>query len=246
MKEIDLEDLKLQLVDSCRILAGKKCVREITGHVSARIPGTDEMLIRCRPPQDPGVEFTTVNDIKRVGFDGSSSELGGGYKLPGEFSIHAEIYKARADVGSVVHGHPHSSLMCGVLGLSFRAVIGAYDPGALEIALSKVPVFPRAVLITTPELGRQVVGLMGQSNVCLLRGHGIVAAGVDVADATVRAVKFETMAQITMEIHTTTREPFELSDDDIAETMSMWTPQASTLVQWTWDFYRRSLDIKSK
>ena len=50
----DAGELRRKVALSCRILAMKGLVRETTGHVSARIPGTAEMFIRGRAN---GVEY---------------------------------------------------------------------------------------------------------------------------------------------------------------------------------------------
>ena len=244
MSASNIADLRQQVVDACRILAGTGCAREITGHVSVRLPGTNEMLVRCRPPDDPGVEYTTIADIKRVDFDGNSNELTGGYILQGEFSIHSEIYRARPDAGAVVHGHPRASLLCGMLDLPFRNIVGAYDPGMLEIAVEPVPLFERSVLISTPELGRQMVAKMGDSLVCLLQGHGVVTVGVDVPDATVRAIKLETLAEITVQAHGTGRVPKTLTDEDVRISMAAWKPHSHVYTKWVWEFYRRKLGLR--
>lgn len=235
-------ELRKQLLDSCHILAATGCVREITGNVSARLPGTSEMLVRCRRrPYDPGVEFTILDDIRRVSLEGRGWEIVDGWELPGEFALHSEIYKALPDVSAIVHGHPRASLLCGIVGLPFRPVVGAYDPGLLDLALHPVPVFPRAVLVRTPELGRQLVAAMGASKECLLRGHGVVTVGASVPEATMRAVKLEAMAELTLQIHRTGLEPHLLSEQDVAETMDAWTSREATFHAWTWEFYRSKL-----
>ncbi|MFF4837005.1 class II aldolase/adducin family protein [Streptomyces sp. NPDC001315] len=244
MSTTELDDLRALVALSCRILAATGCVREITGHVSARVPGTDRFLVRCRPPQDPGVEFTVVDDIKLVGLDSTNADLDGGYALPGEWPIHTELYRARPDVGCVVHGHPRASLLCGVLGLPMQPVIGAYDPGAMELAVRGVPVYPRAVLISDRELGGAVAATMGDVDACLLRGHGIVAVGEDVQQATVRAIKLETLADLTLGLHSVgDATPVLLSDEDAAEVADFVDSRkaAQTYAHWTWDFYRHSL-----
>ena len=241
LDEGQILELRRQLVDCCRILAATGCVREITGNVSARLPGTNEMLLRCRRPNDPGVEFTILDDIRRLNIEGRGWEIVDGYELPGEFAIHSEIYRARPEVNAVVHGHPRASLLCGIVGLPFQPVVGAYDPGMLDLALNPVPVFPRAVLIRTPELGRQLVEAMGTAKVCLLRGHGVVTVGASVPEATMRAVKLEAMSELTLQIHGTGIEPALLTELDVAETMPSWTPREETFLAWTWEFYRRKL-----
>jgi ribulose-5-phosphate 4-epimerase/fuculose-1-phosphate aldolase len=242
----EVDRLRQEIVDSCRVLADTGCVREITGHVSVKIPGTEEMFVRCRRPDDPGVEFTTIEDVKRVGVDGRSDELVDGYKLQGEFPIHSEIYKARPDVGAVVHGHPRSSLLCGILGLPLEPIVGAYDPAAMQLGIEGVPVFSRAVLISTPELGRQLVETLGGASACLLKGHGIVTVGADVAEATVRAIKLETLAEVTVQCYATGRKPDVLSEAD-SEGVSRFVSQGDasrTHAHWIWNFYRRRLDTR--
>ena len=87
---------------ACRILAAAGLVREITGHVSARIPGSDEMLIRCRGQEESGLLFTVPEDIRRVSYDGKGPDLEGKYSPPGELPIHGESFKARPEVGCEV------------------------------------------------------------------------------------------------------------------------------------------------
>jgi ribulose-5-phosphate 4-epimerase/fuculose-1-phosphate aldolase len=242
LDDAQILELRKQLLDACHILAATGCVREITGNVSARLPGTDEILVRCRRrPVDPGVEFTILEDIRRIDLDATSWDVVENYELPGEYSLHAEMYKAHPEVNAVIHGHPRASLLCGVLGLPFRPVVGAYDPGMLDLALHPVPVFPRAVLIRTPELGRELAATLGASKECLLRGHGVVTVGASVPEATMRAVKLEALAELTLQIQRTGIEPHLLSDTDVAETMALWTSREATFYAWTWEFYRRKL-----
>ncbi len=60
-----LNDLRKKVALSCRILAMEGLVEGILGHVSARIAGTNEMLIRCRGNGECGVLFTKPSDIRR-------------------------------------------------------------------------------------------------------------------------------------------------------------------------------------
>jgi ribulose-5-phosphate 4-epimerase/fuculose-1-phosphate aldolase len=235
------DELRADVALACRILAETGCVREITGHVSARAPGAAKILVRCRPPHDPGVRFTVADDIKLVDIDATNADLDGGYALPGEWAIHTEIYRARPDVGSVVHAHPPASLSCGILNLPLLPVIGAYDPGAMELAVRGVPVFPRAVLISDPELGRALAGTLGDLDACLLRGHGSVAVGADLQQATIRAIKLETLAELTLRLRAVPgAPPTLLSDEDIKEVSSFITSRnaAAAYARWTWDHYR--------
>src|SRR5690606_13773839 len=127
---------------SCRILGMLGLVNESTGHVSARIPGTDEMWIRCRGGQEEGIMFTGVHNVRRTDFDGQGPHVGEEHASPNETPIHGEIYRAKPEAGAVVHAHPCYALLCGVTELKYEPFFGGYDPSALSIVLKGVPVYP--------------------------------------------------------------------------------------------------------
>jgi ribulose-5-phosphate 4-epimerase/fuculose-1-phosphate aldolase len=244
MTDDEVHSLKVKIAQSCRVLASRGLVREITGHVSARIPDTSDILIRCRHRQDPGVALTTAADIRRVNLDGESDDLGDDYKLPGEFRLHSELYRTRADIGAVVHGHPRASLLVGIMNLTLRPVIGAYDPAAMLLALDGgVPVFPRAVLIHTPELGQAVAASMGARDACLLKGHGFVVSGVNVEDATVRSVKLDTLAEVTLQTESAGHPADSLPAEDIEEIVTFLNNGGWNMMHilWTWELFLREL-----
>ena len=208
-----------------RILGTQGLVRDITGHVSARIPGTDEMFIRCRGGNERGLAYTDVHQIRRLDFNGKGGGgesgggkgdgLGEGFMAPLELPIHGEMYKARSEVQAVVHAHPYSAVMCGILGLVFRPIFGAFDPGGLSIAAQGLPVYPRSVLISRPELGQDLVGAMGARDCCLMKGHGITAVGPSVEAATLLALRLESLASMILEIARLGREAPSISAEDL-------------------------------
>jgi ribulose-5-phosphate 4-epimerase/fuculose-1-phosphate aldolase len=214
----------------------------VTGHVSARIPGTSDMLVRCRPAHDPGVAATMPEHIRRTSLERASDELTG-YWLPGEFSLHAEILRHRPEMNAVVHGHPRSSLLCGIGGLELRPVFGAYDPVASGLVVRGLPTFPRSVLISTPELGRQVVETMGDQQVCLLVGHGIVTCGRTVEEATVLAIKLETVAEVAIQLAMAGLKAPDIPTADMDGMLqgNVVHEQRMGVMQWTYDLYARAL-----
>jgi ribulose-5-phosphate 4-epimerase/fuculose-1-phosphate aldolase len=192
------EDLELRrkVALSCRILAMTGLVKETTGHVSARIPETDEMYIRGRGDGESGLLFTTEEYVLRVDFDGRGVPVGGPVGNPQELPIHGEIYKARPEAGCVVHAHPPGALLCGITGVELRPIFLAYDPSAMRLGLDGVPVFPRAHTLTRPEQVWPMLDVMGEQTYCLMKGHGITVYGRSVEEATIRAIKLETLARI--------------------------------------------------
>jgi ribulose-5-phosphate 4-epimerase/fuculose-1-phosphate aldolase len=213
----DLAELRRTVAQSCRVLAQHGVVEGILGHVSARV-GEDAMLIRCRGDEDRGLRFTTEADVRLVDLDGNHLEDSPGYDAPKELPIHGELMRARLDVGSVVHGHPWSALVCGLAELPLRPVIGSFNIPAMRIAVAGVPVFPRSCLITRPELAAQMMAAMGDRDVCLLRGHGITVAAPTVEAATVRALDLDVLARVTVALAGVgARDVPEVSAEDMAE-----------------------------
>jgi ribulose-5-phosphate 4-epimerase/fuculose-1-phosphate aldolase len=96
-------------------------------------------------------------------------------------------------------------------------VFGAYNIPASRLANQGVPVYPRSVLVRTPELGRAVVTAMGDSGACILRGHGVVTTGESVEQATLRALDLAELSRIATEVALLGGRPQVLSDDDRRE-----------------------------
>jgi ribulose-5-phosphate 4-epimerase/fuculose-1-phosphate aldolase len=192
----DVTELRKKVALSCRILAMKGLVRETTGHVSARIPGTAEMFIRGRGNGESGLLFTREEDVLRVDFDGSGIPADAPVGNPQELPIHGEIYKARPEAMCVVHAHPPGALLCGITGVELRPIFLAYDPSAARFGFDGVPVFPRSMTLTRPEEVWPMLEVMGEKTYCLMRGHGITVYGRSVEEATVRAIKLETLARV--------------------------------------------------
>jgi ribulose-5-phosphate 4-epimerase/fuculose-1-phosphate aldolase len=241
-------ELAAKVAQACRILARLGLAREITGHVSARLPGQDAMLIRCRAPDDDGVAFTTPSMVRTVSFDGTLIGPGEGHRVPLEYPIHAEAYRARPSVRAVVHVHPRAVLLCGMAGVPLRPAYGAYDhdPFATTLASRGVPEYPRSILIRTVALGQQIAATLGTEDACILRGHGIVTLGTSVEQATLRAIKLEQLAQICWELASRGDVP-AISPDDLEELAPGGAPALSSQGDvWTWRHYVRLLDSKLK
>jgi ribulose-5-phosphate 4-epimerase/fuculose-1-phosphate aldolase len=233
-----IDNLREKIALSCRILAMEGCVEGILGHVSARISGSEEMLIRCRGQGEQGVRYTTVDAVRRVDFNGAGPFLGQGYNVPNELAIHGEIYKKRHDVGCVIHAHPSEVLICGITELEFRPIFGAFNIPAMRMALESIPRFPRSYLITRPELAAPMIATMGQKDICLMKGHGITVTGKTVEEATVRTLNLHVLAKITLQVAQTGRIATEIGPEDVAELPDL----GSTFNDlWAWRYYVKKL-----
>jgi len=233
----ELDELKGKVAQACRILAMTGLVKEITGHVSARVPGAAEMLLRCRGEDEFGLPYTQAGAIRRMTFDGAGGDVDAEHIVPIELPIHGEILRARPDVNCVVHAHPPYVLLCGMAGVEPRPVYGAYDTSGLAIA-RQMETYPRSILIGSRELGEDVLRTMGDSSFCLLRGHGIVVAGASVEEATVNAIRFEALAKVCWELSRHGPLP-EISAEDIAAFGGPTNPRVARGAEWVWRYYAR-------
>jgi 3,4-dihydroxyphthalate decarboxylase len=212
----EFDPLRRKIAIACRILAQRGLVDGVLGHVSARI-GDGTYLIRCRGPRESGVGLTQVEDVRRITADGVLVEAENRWSVPKETPIHTGLLARRPEVGAVVHAHPPAALLSGLANLTQRPVFGAFNIPAMRMALEGVPVYPRPVLISRPELAAEMIDAMGDHTVCLLRGHGITAVGTSVEAATVAAVNLNELLAVTVELAKLGVAPPDLSPEDLAE-----------------------------
>lgn len=214
-QELDVAAARELVAEACRVLEHRGLVEGVLGHVSMRCgPG---MLLRCRGPEEIGLRFSERRDVRLIGLDGEPLEELDGWKPPNEWPIHGEIMRLRPAVGAVVHAHPPAALIAALADLSLRPVFGSFNIPALHMAVAGVPVYQRSVLITRPELAREVEAAMGDRPLCIMRGHGVTVTGDTVAQAVVRAVNLDVLTRVTRELALLGATPPEVSPEDMAE-----------------------------
>lgn len=210
--EDTLEEARLrELVASAGQVVYHQRLVDYLGHCSARVPGTDRVVIkpkhskRIRSPARLGPEDLIVIDLDGNLIDGSDEP-------PSERFIHTEIYRARPDVSAVVHTHQPSSTLLGAIGADLLPVL--HVPAVLTDG-GEIATWPCPLLVTTPDLGRQLADALGAKRLCHLQGHGIVSIADDVRLATVAAVALEQLAQANLTILQTGRRPRVISPEEV-------------------------------
>ncbi len=159
---------------------------DIFGHVSGRIPreakreGLLFMRMRIAPkPLDP-------DEVMEIDF--TCRRVKGKQHVSGETFIHTEIYKARRDVGGVVHAHPFHAVVLSATGRQLET----FHPASIAFG-SGVP-FLGGNQINTEKDGHEVAEMLGQGAAILLKNHGAVTVGKDVAQAVIRMYYLERAA----------------------------------------------------
>jgi L-fuculose-phosphate aldolase len=160
------------------------------GQVSARLPGSDRMLIKAAVK---GFDECVPDDVivAPVG-EGAVSP-----KAPPELPLHQAVYAARPDVNAIVHSHAPYTLVFGASNLELRPVShdGAYFEGRL-------PRFTdTSNTILDDAIGQAVAKALGDAPAALLRNHGGVVVGKSIRHAAVfahlleRACKLQLLAE---------------------------------------------------
>jgi ribulose-5-phosphate 4-epimerase/fuculose-1-phosphate aldolase len=192
----DASALRDLVARSCRILGKLNLTKEPSGHVSARVPGTDTILIKARGPEESGLRFVDSDDIITVDFAGKKVAGRDGLDSPQEVFIHTWLYRVRPEVQCVVHIHPLRVVLFTICNKPLLPLFGAYDPTALRLVVDGLATYPRSITVSSEKLGEEFALAMGNKRACLMRGHGITTTGVSVEEATLTAIKLNEVAEI--------------------------------------------------
>ena len=177
-------ELRQQLIAHAQSLAALGLTQGSSGNLSARVG--EAMLIT---PSGEAYEALTPASLARMPLDGDGA-FTGPLKPSSEWRFHLDIFRARPDVGAVVHAHSTYATVLSILRRPIKAVhymIAAF--GGPEIACTDYAPFG------TQELSDLVIKGLGPRHGVLLGNHGMIATGADLAQAMHRAVELETLAR---------------------------------------------------
>ncbi len=239
----DENSLKELLALSCRILGKLNMTKEPSGHVSGRVPGSDKIFIKARGRGESGLRFVTARDFITVDAEGKKLEGPENLDVPQEVYIHTAIYRARPEIQSVIHVHPLTVVLFTICGVPLLPLTGAYDPSALRLITEGVPTYPRSILISNEALGKDLAGALGKQRACLMRGHGITAAGKSVQDVTLTAIKLNEIAEVNYRARLL-GEPQPISEEDIKSFLPTHERMKASgaYVESAWRYYCTLLD----
>ena len=199
-------------------MAHRGLVENILGHISLRLDD-NRALVRCRGPEESGLRFTTPEDVRVVdlGSGEVTDDPSGGYNVPSELPIHTSVLVARPDATCVVHAHPPDVVVASLAGFALEPIFGAYDIPATHLAAAGIPVHPHSVLIRSDELAAEMVASLGSAEALVLKGHGVVTTGTDVAEAVLRVLQLDTLARVHLRVRSAGTIPEAIPSADLAE-----------------------------
>lgn len=184
--------LREKVALGCRILAQQQLV-DYLGHVSARIPGHDLVLIRARGFEQGNQLHMTWKQVSLVDLEGRHLE--GKFRPPDETKLHTEIYKVRPEVSAVVHTHQPIATVFGDVDKPILPMQGVM---ASVVSQGPIPVYPSARKVTTTAQGAELARVLGDKKIVHLRNHGITIVGASVEEVVINAIWLEHQARMTM------------------------------------------------
>ncbi|MBA1189595.1 class II aldolase/adducin family protein [Pseudomonas entomophila] len=170
-------EVRVKLAAAYRLAALFRWTDHIYTHFSVRVPGPHEhFLINAF-----GLLFDeiTASNLVKVDVDGTiiNDPSGLGINQAG-YVIHGAIHRARPDLHAVLHTHTRDG-----------AAVSAQRDGLLPVSQHALAYYSRVVyhdyegVALDLDEQQRLVANLGQSNILILRNHGLLTAGVSVEHA---------------------------------------------------------------
>jgi len=181
------QDLREEIAGVAQQLISSGLVTGTSGNVSARTPKGDVLITPS------GLDYSSMQpeDVVLVSVQGDILE--GSLQPSTETPMHTGIYRARPQIGAVVHTHSlyPTTLACLVL-----EIPPAHYMLTTLSSEGRIPLAPYATY-GTEELADYAAEALGEShNACLLQNHGTITVGESAGKAFSRTVTLEEIAEI--------------------------------------------------
>ena len=186
--------LRLELAASYRLFDFMGWTELIFNHITLRVPGADESnphyLINPF-----GLHYAEVTARNLVLIDVQGNHIGENTHPvnPAGFVIHSAVHQARSDAHCVMHTHTTAgvALACKAHGLRHDNFYSA------ELA-GDVAYHDFEGVTTNPDECARLVNSLGDKRILILRNHGLLVTGTDVADSFLRLWTLQRACEIQM------------------------------------------------
>lgn len=180
------EQLCQAVIEYAHRMTEKGLIAGTWGNISVRIPDTD--MIAITPS---GRDYMTLvpSDIAIVNMKGEWVD--GNYKPSSELPLHLAVYRARQDVGALIHTHSIYASACAAARRSIPAIIedvAMMNGGDIEVA--------EYAANGSTELAANTVRALGEHQSVLLANHGMLGCGSNLKEAMTMCELVEKTARI--------------------------------------------------
>lgn len=158
----------------------------IAGHLTARIAGSDQLL-----GHRYGLAFDEVTPaaVRVADFSLEAAKRG---EVSPSLAFHVALYRARPDIGAIVHSHPEAAIAFSATGTRFQPVYQS----ALMLYGRVAHYDEYDGIIEDEKLGSKFAGQLGDGQILLLKNHGLIAVGPSIRHAVCAAVIFHQNCRI--------------------------------------------------
>lgn len=198
------DKVRVAIQEACVRLEAEGLVAEASGNVSVRLPSKDGRdLVAITPSQVPyrklRPEQILIIDYERNVIDGEG-------KPSSETVTHLTAYRARADVGAVIHSH---SVYASALAVAGQGIPALIDEQVVTLG-GEVQVAEFG-MSASQDLADNAVKALELRQAVLLRSHGALSVGRDLDEVLAVAALVERMAKIYI-LARTLGEPLKLPE----------------------------------
>ncbi len=183
------DEVRVAIQEACVRLEAEGLVAEASGNVSVRLPSKDGRdLVAITPSQVP---YRKLRPEQILVIDYERNVIEGEGKPSSETVTHLTAYRARADVGAVIHSHSVYASALAVAGQEIPPLIDEQVVtlgGAVHVA--------EFGMSASQDLADNAVKALGLRQAVLLRSHGALSVGRDLDEVLAVAALVERMAKI--------------------------------------------------
>ena len=218
------DEIKYEVAVANRVLAEVGLAtgfRASLGHASMRLPNDpDKFVVKGRGYTVDALHSMRPQDMIVVDIEGHKVDGPVGSSQPFEVIMHSSIMKLRPVIKSVVHVHPHYTILASTLNKRLRPM----NQEGAQLVQKELPMWNHVKTVQTEDEGLEVAQLMGDSKAILLRGHGATTAGSSLEDAVMTMMQLEEQAKMNYWAFSAMGANHPYLEDEIVDEMSGRTP----------------------
>ncbi|MEC7986687.1 MAG: class II aldolase/adducin family protein [Myxococcota bacterium] len=182
------ETLRRQIVEYAHRLHRRGWVANHDGNISA-ILSEDRLL--CTPT---AVSKGDIRPEMLIVVDPENKVVQGTRRAFSELQLHRAAYRARPEIGCVMHSHAPTATGFAVANQSLGHPFMAEPVVSLGTEIPMVPFYPPK----DPALDRAIADGLSKADVLMLANHGVLTVGADLEQAFLRMELVEHLAKIAL------------------------------------------------
>ena len=175
---MNIDEVRVAIVEGCRRLEAGGLVAGASGNVSVRLPEADGKELFAITPSQVRYAVLQPEQVLVIDYERNIIDGDGKTKPSSETVTHLAAYRARPDVGSVIHSHSVYASALALAGEDLPAVIDEQ-----VVALGGAVLCAEYGMSASEDLANNAAEALGERQAVLLRNHGVVGVGRDLDES---------------------------------------------------------------